>query len=101
MEQQDNLQSVEGDFAQETTELSINDVTAPYEFRDGVYYCKDLEGGYMSLDTLRRAWALKVRADKIRESRARSSGTGNTDKSPKAKEKARKEYVKWQKTEIK
>lgn len=102
MEQQDPIQSVEGNFAQETTELSINDVTAPYEFRDGAYYCEDLDGGYISLDTLRRAWAMKVRAEKIKEARGQASAIGRASKNSEAtKEKARKEYRKWQQTEIK
>lgn len=100
MEQQDQVQSVEGNWAQETTELSINEVSAPYEFKEGLYYCKDLEGAFSSLPLLRRAWALKVREEKIKEARAHASAIGKTDKSPAAKEKARKEYRKWQQTEI-
>lgn len=103
MEQQDQVQSVkeEGSYAQETTELSINDVTAPYEFRGGLYYCKDLEGAYTSIQLLQRAWATKVRADRIKAARYLASGEGRSDKSPQVKEKARKEYRKWQATEIK
>lgn len=112
MEQQDPVQSLaesskdskslEGNWAQETTELSINDVTAPYEFRDGAYYCEGLDGGYISLDTLRRAWAMKVRAEKIKEARGQASAIGRASKNSEAtKEKARKEYRKWQQTEIK
>ena len=99
MEQQDQVQSVkeEGSYAQETTELSINDVIAPYEFRGGLYYCKDLEGAYTSIQLLQRAWATKVREDRIKAAR----NTAARDKSPQAKEKARKEYRKWQATEIK
>lgn len=100
MEQQDQVQSVNGEWAQETTELSINDVTAPYEFRGGLYYCEGLEGGYTSIDLLRRAWATKVREEKIREARTHASAVGRADKSPAAKEKARKEYVKWSKTQV-
>lgn len=99
MEQQDQVQSVkeEGTYAQETTELSINDVSAPYEFIGGLYYCKGLEGAYTSIQLLQRAWASKVRADRIKA--ARNSATH--EKTPQAKEKARKEYRKWQATEIK
>lgn len=104
MGQQSDVQSVKslGEYAQETTELSINDVSVPYEFRDGAYYCEGLDSGYMSLDTLRRAWALKVRAEKIKHSKALAVGKGRSSTAtPAAKEKARKEYVKWQQTEIK
>ena len=101
MEQQDQVQSLRGDWAQETTELSINEITAPYEFRGGLYYCDDLEGAYTSLPLLRRAWSTKVRAEKIKEARGHASAYGKADKSPAAKEKARKEYRKWQQTEIK
>lgn len=97
MEQQDQVQSVEGSYAQETTELSINEVTAPYEFIGGLYYCKDLEGAYTSIQLLQRAWATKVREDRIKAAR----NTATRDKSPQVKEKARKEYRKWQATEIK
>lgn len=103
MEQQDQVQNIKslGEYAQETTELTINDVSAPYEFRDGIYYCKDLEGGFISLDTLRRAWAMKVRAEKVKHSKAVAVGTGRASTAtPAAREKARKEYVKWQQTEI-
>lgn len=104
MEQQDQVQSINslGEYAQETTELTINDVSAPYEFRDGIYYCKDLEGGFISLDTLRRAWAMKVKEEKVKHSKALAAGVGRASTMTKAaKEKARKEYVKWQQTEIK
>lgn len=101
MEQQDQVQSLRGEYAQETTELSINEVTAPFEFRGGLYYCEGVEGAYTSLDLLRRAWASKVREEKIKAARAHASGFGKSDKSPAAKEKARKEYRKWQQTEIK
>lgn len=100
MEQQDTFQSL-GEFANETTELSLNDVSVPYEFRDGLYYCEGVDGGYMSLTTLRRAWGLKLRDKKIKEARAKASGVGRTSKDEKDKEKARKEYRKWQQTEIK
>lgn len=101
MEQQDQVQSLEGNWAQETTELSINEVSAPYEFRGGLYYCEGIEGAFSSLPLLRRAWASKVREEKIKEARAHASAIGKSDKSPAAKEKARKEYRKWQQTEIK
>lgn len=104
MEQQDQVQSVKplGEYAQETTELSLNDVSAPYEFRDGAYYCEGLEGGFMSLDTLRRAWSLKLREEKMKYNRAVATGKGRAANHPKAvKEKAREEYIKWQQTEIK
>lgn len=104
MEQQDSVQSIEnlGNYAQEITELSIDDVSAPYEFRDGLYFCEGIEGGFTSIDTLRRAWAMKVRAEKIKEARALASGFGRAAKNPEhIKEKARKEYRKWQQTEIK
>lgn len=100
MEQQDTIQSL-GEFANETTELSLNDVSVPYEFRDGLYYCEGVDGGYMSLTTLRRAWGLKIREKKIKEARALASGVGKASKNEKDKEKARKEYRKWQQTEIK
>lgn len=100
MEQQDQVQGLEGNWAQETTELSINDVSAPYEFREGLYYCEGLEGAYSSLPLLRRAWASKVREEKIKEARALASAIGRADKSPAAKEKARKEYRKWQATQV-
>ena len=114
MEQQDQVQGLTlghpkmtqsvkplGEYAQETTELSINDVSAPYEFRDGAYYCEGLDSGYMSLDTLRRAWALKVREEKIKHAQAVAVGKGRASTAtPAAKEKARKEYVKWQKTKV-
>ena len=110
MESQDTIQSLTesskdlqslGEFAKETTELSLNDVSVPYEFRDGLYYCEGVEGGYMSLTTLRRAWGLQVKAKKIKETRALASGIGKASKAEKDKEKARKEYRKWQQTEIK
>lgn len=97
MEQQSTVQSV-GDWAQETTELSLNDVSVPYEFRDGTYYCEGLEGGYMSLDTLRRAWALKVRAEKLKEARSTVRAAKASESS---KKKAIRDYQKWQQTEIK
>lgn len=110
MEQQDQVQSLaesskdsqslKGNWAQETTELSINDVSAPYEFREGLYYCEGLEGAYSSLDLLRRAWATKVREEKIKIARALASAIGRSDKSPAAKERARKEYRKWQATQV-
>lgn len=100
MEQQDTIQSL-GEFANETTELSLNDVSVPYEFRDGLYYCEGVEGGYMSLTTLRRAWGLKLKEKKIKEARSLASGVGKASKNEKDKEKARKEYRKWQQTEIK
>ena len=97
MEQQSNVQSV-GDWAQETTELSLNDVSVPYEFRDGAYYCEGLDSGYMSLDTLRRAWALKVRAEKLKEARSTARAARASESS---KKKAIRDYQKWQQTEIK
>lgn len=100
MEQQNTIQSL-GEFANETTELSLNDVSVPYEFRDGLYYCEGVEGGYMSLTTLRRAWGLKLKEKKIKEARSLASGVGKASKNEKDKEKARKEYRKWQQTEIK
>lgn len=101
MEQQDQVQSVkEGEWAQETTEISLNDVSIPYEFKNGVYYCKDLEGGYMSITNLRRAWQIFIRDKKIKEARAKASGIGKASKDEKDKEKARKEYRKWQQTEV-
>lgn len=102
MEQQDQVQSLEGNWAQETTELSINDVSAPYEFREGLYYCEGIEGAFSSLPLLRRAWASKVREEKIKEARGQASAIGRASKNSEAtKEKARKEYRKWQQTEIK
>jgi len=103
MEQQDQVQGVKplGEFAQETTELSINDVSAPYEFRGGLYYAEGLDGAYTSIQLLQRAWATKIRADKIKEARIRSSAIGHMSKREFDKEKARKEYRKWQQTEIK
>lgn len=102
MEQQNTVQSLkkEGNWAQETTELSLHEVSVPYEFKDGLYYCEGVEGGYMSLDTLRRAWGLQVKAKKIKEARALASGIGKASKAEKDKEKARKEYRKWQQTEV-
>ena len=45
---------------------------------------------------------MKVRAEKIKEARALASGFGRAAKNPEhIKEKARKEYRKWQQTEIK
>lgn len=101
MEQQDNLQSLEGNFAQETTELSLNDVSVPYEFRDGMYYAEGVEGGYSSLTTLRTAWSLAIRAKKMKEALTKAVGIGKSSKKDSDKEKARKEYQKWHKTEIK
>lgn len=103
MEQQDSVQGIkeEGSYAQETTELSLNDVSVPYEFRDGMYYAEGVEGGYMSLTTLRRAWAMAVKAKKLKEARGQASGVGKASKNSEAsKEKARKEYRKWQATEV-
>lgn len=101
MEQQDSVQGL-GEYAKETTELSVNDVSVTYEFREGAYYCRDLDGGYISLDTLRRAWIMKVRAEKIKEARGQASAIGRASKnSEAAKERARKEYRKWQATEVK
>ena len=97
MEQQSDVQSV-GDWAQETTELSLNDVSVPYEFKDGAYYCEGLDSGYMSLDTLRRAWALKVRAEKLKEARSTARAARASESS---KKKAIRDYQKWQQTEIK
>ena len=99
MEQQDQVQSVKtlGEFAQETTEISLNDVSVPYEFKNGAYYCEGLEGGYMSLTSLRRAWQLATKARKIKEARLGTRG----QRPEHIKEKARKEYQKWSKTEIK
>ena len=100
MEQQDSVQSIEerGNYAQETTELSINDVSVPYEFRDGAYYCEGLDGGYISLDTLRRAWVMKVRAEKIKQARqtVRAGRASVQDK-----KKAIRDFQKWQQTEVK
>ena len=104
MEQQDQVQSVKtlGEFAQETTEISLNDVSVPYEFKNGAYYCEGLEGGYMSLTSLRRAWQLATKARKIKEARRIATGQGCATPRPEhIKEKARKEYQKWSKTEIK
>jgi len=98
MEQQNPVQSL----ARETTELSLNDVSVPYEFRDGMYYAEGVEGGYMSLTTLRRAWALATRAKKIAEARHKASGVGKgcSNAPEHIKEKARKEYRKWQATKV-
>lgn len=98
MEQQDQVQSVAGEWAQETTELSLNDVSAPYEFRGGLYYCEGLEGAYTSIPLLRRAWATKVKAEKIEAARktARASRASEQDK-----KKAIKDYQKWHQTEVK
>lgn len=103
MEQQDTVQSVKelGEFAQETKGLEMLDVSAPYEFRDGIYYCEGLEGGYTSLVLLRRAWQTKLKATKMKEAKSLASGVGKASKnSPAAKEKARKEYVKWHKAKV-
>lgn len=65
MEQSESVQSVMGTEAIQKAPdpepvLEWNDADTPIEFKDGMYYCKDLEGGYLSRDSLKKAWRMMV-----------------------------------------
>lgn len=72
MEQQESISSVMGTEAIQKApdpapELNWNEASVEIEFKDGMYYCKDLEGGYLTRDSLKRAWRMKVWKEKMEE----------------------------------
>lgn len=70
------------------------------EFRDGMYFCKDLEGGYLTRDSLKKAWRIKISKEKIAKAdeviaKMATSGRSNQAERGKARDKAFKEKKKW------
>lgn len=88
MEQQDKVQGID------VTTLSICEESVPYEFNeDGRYTCEGVEGSFMSIDTLYRAWKAATIKKKLQEAKhdirvAKSKSERNI---------AVKEFSKWQK----
>ena len=59
--------------------LEWNDASVEIEFRDGMYYCKDLDGGYLTRDSLKKAWRMQIWKEKMAEAkglRERSTHSG-------------------------
>lgn len=102
MEQPHQVQSTVEPTAQEVDRLEWKGEEAPYEFIDGVYYTKGIESGFMSLDTLRRAWREMVRAKKIAEAKTelrkltRQDNKASEFTKTKIKNKAIKDIHEWQ-----
>lgn len=72
MEQQESVSSVMGAEAIQKApdpapELNWNEENVEVEFRDGMYYCKDLDGGYLTRDSLKKAWRMQIWAKKMAE----------------------------------
>lgn len=75
MEQQNQVQGVEA--LQNSIAASQNTVDAPalewheevmdYTFKDGAYTCEYLEGSFMSIDSLRKAWREKLSKEKLEQ----------------------------------
>lgn len=112
MEQQNQVQSVtdtevlQNSIAQsqntvDPVALQWNEEAVDYVFKDGVYTCKDLEGSFMSITSLREAWRKHVSEVKVAQAqkdllRARNSRTQLTPKQRSAAaSKAMKEKEKW------
>lgn len=82
MEQQESFQGLTTDSQQApdpAPELNWNDASVEIEFKHGMYYCKDLEGGYLTRDTLKKAWRMKIWKEKMtkaQELREKSTHSG-------------------------
>lgn len=103
MEQSHQVQSTVEPTAQEIDCLEWKGEEAPYEFIDGVYYTKGISSGFMSLDTLRRAWREMIRAKKISEAKTelrkltRQDNKASEFTKARIKNKAIKDIQEWQK----
>ena len=81
-------------------ELNWHEESVEIEFRDGMYFCKDLEGGYLTRDSLKKAWRIKISKEKIAKAdeviaKMATSGRSNQAERGKARDKAFKEKKKW------
>lgn len=78
MEQQNSLQSVITADIQKQPDpepmVAWNEESCPIEFRHGMYYCNDLEGGYLTRDTLKHAWRVMMSKKKIAEAEKERHG---------------------------
>lgn len=111
MAQQNKVQSVEiSEVAQvalgkadpiEKPDMVILDERAPYIFENGMYKAEGVEGSFMSIDSLTRAWKAATKAKKLAEAkhtmRQSNDARGKTAAQQKElKEKAISERIKWQ-----
>lgn len=110
MEQQNQVQSVTETLqesvvaAQTATDvppLSWNEVSMEYTFKDGAYTCEYLEGSFMSITSMKKAWREKLSKEKLAQAQkellhARDSRSDMTPAARKvAANKAMKDKKKW------
>lgn len=74
MAQQNQVQSVtetlqvsvaEIQQAPDKNPLEWNEVSMEYTFKDGAYTCEYLEGSFMSIESLKKAWREKLSKEKL------------------------------------
>lgn len=109
MEQQNKVQSL-SEVAQvalgkgepsEPHEVELLDEKAPYIFENGMYRVEGVDGAFMSIDTLTRAWKAATKAKKLAEAkhtmRQSNDARGKTTAQQKElRDKAISERIKWQ-----
>lgn len=110
MEQQNQVQSVNETLMVSTAEiqqapdkmpLSWHEESMDYVFKDGAYTCEGLEGSFMSIESLKKAWREKVSAEKLAQAQkdllhARDPRSAMTPAARKvAANKAMKDKKKW------
>ena len=108
MEQSDQVQRVIANCQMQEdapAEVSWNDKSAEYQFKNGVYYCKDLPGAYMSIGSLTRAWKLMMSKKMVAESKTRLRGAycghgKGIEESRKRAKKAMKDIEKWSNPDV-
>lgn len=108
MEQPDQVQRVIAQSQMQEdapAEVSWNDKSVEYQFKNGVYYCKDLPGAYMSVGSLTRAWKLMMSEKMVAESKRHlrgayaAHGKGIVESRKRAK-KAMKDIQKWSNPDV-
>lgn len=75
MEQSNQIQSVEAlqesvvsaQTATDVPPLSWNEESMEYSFKDGAYTCEGIEGFFMSIESLKKAWRQKVSQEKLQQ----------------------------------
>lgn len=100
MEQQDQIQSVTETSIEDPKELQWNEEVCPFVFEDGMYSVKGVEGKFMSIDTLKKAWRFAVSQKKLKEAATMMRASvrpGKTEhKKAEMRNKAVEEKLKWQ-----
>lgn len=106
MEQQDQVQGLAQPSGVDTENLEWKGEEAPYEFRNGLYYTPSIDSAFLSLETLRKAWKAKVRADKLAEARTairppvgRAAKTVSQKEFKRKQQKALEDFKEWQQAE--